>query len=157
MSMKAFLVLDHTVALDLDSPSKSWDGSDQDWFYIDSGVWVMRQGIIWDGATAVWDGAPDPANPHLPALWLSSLVHDLGYMFMDEEDFPYTRREIDVLFNQLMKRADFPLRIPYYLGVRWFGGIWNSIFDVYRRVFRRQRELPAHLSDYLETEISYIK
>lgn len=148
-----FLVLDEDIAVPL-GEDQSWDSADQDHFFIDNGVWCVSQGTIWDGATAVPDGSEHPDKPGYPALWLASLIHDLGYMYMDREDFPYTRREIDDLFIQLMKQVDFPFALIYYIGVRWFGGIWNTIFKTYRRVFNRERQLPAHLSDYTDTEMS---
>ena len=149
-----FLVLDEDIAIPISLNDRNWDGSDQDWFFIDSGVWYIKRGTIWDGATAVPDGRESPTKPGYPLLWLASLIHDLGYMFMCCDDFPYTRKEIDDIFMRLMKAVNFPLRQVYYLGVRIFGGVWERIFAAYRDIMKKERQLPGHLeADYEATEI----
>ena len=149
-----FLVLDEDIAIPISLNDRNWDGSDQDWFFIDSGVWYIKRGTIWDGATAVPDGGDSPTKPGYPLLWLASLIHDLGYMFMCEHDFPYTRKEIDKIFDQLMQKANFRFHDIYYLGVRWFGGIWERIFATYRRIMKKERQLPGHIGeDYHSTEV----
>ena len=149
-----FIVLDESIAVDLGPDDRNWDSSDQDWFYINNGVWYVNAGVIWDGATAVPDGGSHPDKPGYPLIWLATLIHDLGYMFMIEEDFPYTRKEIDKLFKRLMDEAGFSLSLIYFLGVRHFGGIWNFIFNIYRTIWHKERQLPAHLDEYTLTEIS---
>ena len=146
--MKEFLVLDVDTATDIGPKDRSWDSVDQNWFFINSGVWFIYKGTIWDGATAVPDGREDPNKEGYPILWLATLIHDLGYMFMHDPDFPYSRREIDDMFRDLMEQAGFKFTVVYYLGVRWFGGVWDDIFNTYRRVFNKERQLPAHISEY---------
>lgn len=72
----------------------------------------IREGYSWDGATCV----PDCG------LYLETLNHDTDYQFLQTEHFPFSRRECDDAFLDLMKLARFPLAIIYWRGVRMFGG-----------------------------------
>jgi len=153
---KIFLVLDENLAIPVGKKIVSWSDSTQDWFFIEDGVWFISLDTIWDGATGVPDGKEDPNKPGYPVLWKASLIHDLGYMFMEHEDFPYSRKEIDAIFLELMKDADFRCAFLYYLGVRSFGGAWNQLSMWYRVVLNTERQLPSHLSVYTRSEILVI-
>jgi len=76
----------------------------------------IKEGYSWDGATMV----PD-ACQHLPTL-----VHDATYQFRLTEHFPFSRRECDAAFLDLMKLAKFPLALVYWRGVRMFGGAFRG-------------------------------
>jgi hypothetical protein len=152
--MKDFLVLDQDIAVYIGPSGTNWDAGDQDWFYINDGYWIVQAGTIWDGATAVWDGGEHPNKPGFPLLWCSSLIHDLGYVFMLEDGFPYTKKEIDKIFMRLMEAEGFKFSLIYYYGVRIFGGIWNTLADCYRNSFNKERQLPAHLGEYEIIDIS---
>ena len=145
--IKNALILDENIALPMSDSDVCWYSSTQDWFFIENGIWVMSQGIIWDGATGVPDGDEDPNKPGYPKLWLASLVHDLGLAFLEEE-LPHTKKEIDKMFLVLMKRAGFKWRWVYYIGVRTFGTIWSHIFDFIQDKFHLERKLPSHISEY---------
>jgi hypothetical protein len=156
--MKDFLVLNEDIAVDIGPESKNWDSGYQDWFYIQNGFWFISHNTIWDGATLVPDGPEDPNKKGYPILWLASLIHDLGYMsYMDDEGFPYSRKEIDKIFKRLMKEANFKPYSIYYRGVRWFGGVWNSAFSWYRKTFNKPRTLPNNLYEYTPKELSIIQ
>lgn len=146
--MKDFLVLDSDVAVDIGPKNFNWDSGDQEWFYIQDGVWYIAKGTIWDGATLAPDGLEDPLHPSYPILWFPTLLHDLGYMALtDYDDFPYTRRQVDKLFLKYMTQVDFKYRKFYYRAVRWFGGVFSELGIWYRKIFNKQRNMPTHLSE----------
>jgi len=76
----------------------------------------IREGYSWDGATMV----PD-ACQHLP-----SMTHDALCQWRHTEHFPFSKREIDDAFLDLMKLAKFPLALVYWRGVRMFGWVFKS-------------------------------
>ena len=130
----------------------NWDSADKDWFFIDDGVWYIAKGVAWDGASGVPDGDEDPNKPGYPALWLASLIHDLGYMFMDEDDFPYSRFEIDQAFEYFMLEAGFKYTRVYFLAVRLFGGIWHTLYNAYRCITKQPRQYPTYVGETTERE-----
>ncbi len=153
--MKDFLVLDQDIAVTIGPENQSWDSGFQDWFFIHNGVWFVRENTIWNGATLVSDGPEDPNKKGYPILWKATLIHDLGYMaYIEEEDFPYSRKDIDKIFKRLMKEVDFKYYSIYYRGVRWFGGFWTSLISWYRKKFDKPRTLPNNLCEYEQSEIS---
>ena len=77
---------------------------------------TIAEGYSWDGATMV----PDCG------LYLETLVHDVLYQFRATEHFPFSRRECDDAFLDLMKLAKFPLALVYWRGVRMFGGAFRG-------------------------------
>jgi len=91
---------------------------------------TIREGYSWDGATLV----PDCK------LFLETINHDSDYQFRRTEHFPWTRRECDDAFLDLMKLGGVPpwLAITYWRGVRTFGGAfkaengeWSKILTIY--------------------------
>ena len=150
--MATVLILDEDLAIPINDESVNWDSGYQSWFFISEGVWYIQAGTMWDGATAVPDGKEDPDKPGYPILWLASLIHDLGYMGLDDDSFPLSRNEIDRLFRRFMKQSNFKYRKIYYFGVRYFGYIWNTVSMWYRKTFKIERSLPAHISDYSDNE-----
>ena len=75
----------------------------------------IRAGYSWDGATMVPDFC----------LFLETLFHDACYQFRHTQHFPFSRRECDDAFLDLMKLGKFPLAIVYWRGVRMFGGAFK--------------------------------
>lgn len=73
---------------------------------------TIAEDYSWDGATMVPDFG----------LYLETLVHDVFYQFRLTEHFPFSRRECDDAFLDLMKLARRRLAIIYWRGVRLFGG-----------------------------------
>lgn len=96
----------------------SWDGCTPklrifDWFYIG----------IPDGAMSDKTG--------LPKAYHASLVHDALYQFLSE-GVPYSRREADKMFLELLRETRFSLRWIYYLAVRTFGGFFHKFGRMFR-------------------------
>ena len=79
---------------------------------------TIREGYSWDGATAV----PDCG------LFLETLNHDTDCQFLHTEHFPFSKREIDDAFLDLMKLSSNPrlLSLLYWQGVRKFGWMFRS-------------------------------
>ena len=77
---------------------------------------TICEGYSWDGATIV----PDFCQ------MLATLVHDVLYQFRLTEHFPFSRRECDDAFLDLMKLDRFPLAVIYWRGVRMFGGAFKG-------------------------------
>lgn len=79
---------------------------------------LIREGYAWDGATCVPDFG----------LHLETLNHDSDYQFRRTEHFPFSRRECDDAFLDLMKLGNRPaiLAITYWRGVRVFGGSFKG-------------------------------
>lgn len=87
----------------------------------------------WDGCTpklcfldvliGIPDGAVDTGTGR-PKTYYASLVHDALYQFL-HDGLPYTRKDADRFFLQLMKETDFALRGLYYVAVRIFGHIFH--------------------------------
>lgn len=75
----------------------------------------IREGYSWDGATCVPDFG----------LYLDTLNHDTDYQFLRTEHFPFSRRECDDAFLDIIKLGGKPgLGMIYWRGVRMFGG-WH--------------------------------
>ena len=107
---------------------------DSRWLHISTtGVVTVKannqNGYAWDGCTPKWSllnlwivGVPDghvdyrTGKPH---TYFASLVHDVLYQYLDS--VPVQKADIDDLFFTMM--GDFKLRWPYYLAVRFFGGL----------------------------------
>ena len=142
-----FYILDEDLSVPIGCKKVSWYSNDQDWFFIESGVWWIKQFTIWDGVTLFWEGRPDPNKSGYPKTWLATLVHDLGRYYIDDPAFPYSRQEIDKFFYNLLRKAGSPLALPYYAGVVLFGGLWERLHGFYLTVTRREQRLPSHLSE----------
>lgn len=90
---------------------------------------TIREGYSWDGMTCV----PDLM------MYLEPLVHDALYQFRHTEHFPFSRRECDNAFLDLMKLAGFGLALVYWRGVRMFGGLtkpqngeWSKVITTHK-------------------------
>ena len=94
-----------------------------------SGNILVRKGYMWDGCSpkinlvfveiGTWDGDIN-LNTGKPETYYASLIHDVLYQFRDESDFPFTRKQIDNFFYELLK--NFKYKKVYYWSVRIFGG-----------------------------------
>ena len=151
-SLSKFYILDEDLAIPLGNKNVSWDSSSQDWFYISEGVWFMQAGIIWDGATFVPDGKESETKKGYPEIWLATLIHDLGRYSLEEGDFPYTGSEIHCFFYEQMKAVKSPLALPYFIGVKLFGGIWESAYRRFLALTGTKRRFPSHVDDENLTE-----
>lgn len=92
-------------------------------YEIVNGMWTVFPGYVWDGATWVPDGRADIVKPNLPVTWKATLIHDIGYEGLSKfgKTYPYTRKQIDMLFRDKLKEVNFKYTNLYYWGVRKFG------------------------------------
>jgi hypothetical protein len=112
------------------------------------GTMTVFSGYIWDGATAVPTGKYLTNTSHLPVVsltskgvpseWYATLRHDVCYESMHEVDangqsFPYSRAEIDKQFYIDLQTNKFRYSKLYYYGVKWFGGIYSWLGQLFRR------------------------
>jgi hypothetical protein len=75
-------------------------------------VLTIHSGYAIDGASGA------PLDEH---ILLEVFLHDLFYQFGQCTGAPWTRRQADQLFLQLMRLHNFPLARTYYHAVRFFG------------------------------------
>ena len=99
-----------------------------------SGYLVVEQYYSWDGCSPKFTvfgkvfGTPDgKIVKGLPKTYYASLVHDVLYQNLENKNNPFNRKEIDLLFLYLLRVNDFHAAGLYYLGVRWFGGIYHKL------------------------------
>jgi hypothetical protein len=87
--------------------------------YIKNAVLRIFKGYEWDGCTPKFDlfgkliGIPD-----FKGTYNSSLVHDFLIEFHDQHSL--TRKEIDYIFEDIMRDEEFKLRWIYSTGVHLF-------------------------------------
>jgi hypothetical protein len=55
-----------------------------------------------------------------PKTHYASLVHDVFYQYL--EYVPVSKKEIDLLFYDMLRETEFPLAWFYYMAVVYFGG-----------------------------------
>jgi hypothetical protein len=143
-------ILDQNVVWDSGIRGIDWESDEFPWLIIDDGHWFISCGVCWDGATGVPDGPEDPNKKGFPISWLATLIHDIGYLMLQaDEDFPYSRKQIDLFFKQLLKEARFKLYNLYYFGVRVFGGLWSRLSVWFNKIFNvGPRRRPIFIEDY---------
>lgn len=90
---------------------------------------TIREGYSWNGATC----APDLD------LFLETLFHDIGLQFIKTQHFPFSKREWDAGFLDLMKLVRFKLKYIYWQAVRKFGwlflghnGEWSKVLTTHK-------------------------
>jgi len=69
-------------------------------------------------------------NGALPQTYFASMVHDALYQYFYE--LPYTRKQMDDTFHEMLKASGFKHAGLYYLGVRLFGGVSKWIGRTFR-------------------------
>lgn len=88
---------------------------------------VLR-GFSWDGASPKikflnwFIGTPDGRKNQ---LMIPTLIHDILYQNFEKQ--PLSRKTIDLIFYELMKKQDWKLSFIYYLAVRIFGKIYHTM------------------------------
>ncbi len=97
---------------------------------------TVTQGYRWNGCSPkfyAFDlvlGVPDGITHSIsgrPKTYEASLIHDALYQFL-KTDAPYSRKEADACFLQLMTSSDFALRYLYWAVVRVFGWLfWHGM------------------------------
>lgn len=81
----------------------------------------------WDGASPklkvgpFWIGTPD-----FMCNTRGTCVHDALYQFMHVDHFPYSRKDADTVFYNLMRDDGFKLLGTYHGAVRLFGGVFRN-------------------------------
>jgi len=135
-----FLILDENIVWDSGRRGINWYPSDDDeaiGFVIENGYWYISKGWSWDGATMAPEGPEDPLKEGYPLIWLATLGHDLGIYFLNEEDdFPYSKADVDRAFFSIMLKRNSKLSYIYYWAVRIFGGL----FHIFSKTFRKHKE-----------------
>jgi len=109
------------------------------------GCITVFAGYTWDGASpkfriknkvyGTWDGyiVHDTFGSDLsrlfedgePQLYYPTLIHDLLYRHLHQS--PYSRRQADQLFLNMMREVGFKYAKAYYLAVRWLGGVYMRL------------------------------
>ena len=128
------LTLTQSITWDSGKRNVNWE-SDDGYLIILNGRWNIKYGFNWNGASGVPDGSTidDYSIPVLssttkvPITWLASLIHDASYTYMDDANFPYTRKELDIYFRQLLKDCGFKYSNLYWWGVRKLGKLFHTI------------------------------
>ncbi len=94
------------------------------------------RGYAWDGCTPKWnflhitwgifDGNTYRFGPgdYKPRTYYASMVHDVLYQY--KRCAPVTRKEADLIFLEMLLKADFLWAQVYYIGVRMFGWIFRG-------------------------------
>jgi len=100
-----------------------------------NGQIVIKSGYVWDGCTFKFNifdliiiGTPDGVinfDNGKPKTYYASLIHDSLYQFMNDKKMPFSRKEMDKIFFELMVETNFKMRYVYYFAVRWFAWIWH--------------------------------
>jgi len=99
-----------------------------------SGQLKIKKDYSWDGCSIkinifdlFWIGTPDgliDTKTGKPITYYASMVHDSLYQFKHNLNNPFTRKEIDIIFLDILKEAKFKLRYIYYAIVRLVGWIF---------------------------------
>lgn len=105
------------------------------------GTIVVKENYCWDGCTPKFNfidisfGVPDGiTNPDTlkPKCYYASLVHDALCQFILSE-LPLSKRQVDGIFYDLLKRSEFKPRYIYWVFVRIFGYLFLLIDKMFRR------------------------
>jgi hypothetical protein len=118
--MKYKYVLEQDYTYQSDIIGKRFTGVDggRIWLEIyENGTIVVSKGYAWDGTTL---------SPDFKSTYYASLLHDALYQFLNRGN-PLSRKEIDCIFRDIMKRDGFKLAGLYYGAVRAFGGIFVKL------------------------------
>lgn len=92
-----------------------------------------KDGYAWDGCSPKINfldfiiGTPDGRfdfQTEQPITYYASLIHDALYQYKSK--VPISRREADILFRIILKRARFKWAYLYYFFVRLFGGFYGK-------------------------------
>ena len=102
-----------------------------------NGDFLISAGYSWDGCSPklakignFWIGVPDGRiNPETGKhqAYFATLIHDILYQFKHKDHMPFSRREMDKFFYQLLKESNFRFTKLYFWAVRLLGGIWSKI------------------------------
>ena len=112
--------------------------------YSDGRIEIPKE-YTWDGCTPKFNildifiiGTPDgiiSRETGKPKTYFASMIHDALYQYYKWQTI--SRKEIDLLFLQMMRENEFKLAILYYIAVWIFGRFFASKKDskVYQIIF----------------------
>ncbi|MEN8825790.1 MAG: hypothetical protein ABF273_05485 [Wenyingzhuangia sp.] len=111
---------------------------------------AQEQGYSWDGCSPKWkilgkiigtpDGRIDPKT-NKPKTYYASMFHDAIYQYKNTQAMKISRKEADLIFLIMLKKAKFRFWRVYYLGVRIGGGFYGK----WRTT---SSQLPIEVSEY---------
>jgi len=127
------------VSITTNLKNRSFNG---DWLAIhpDGQVTIKsssHKGYAWDGCSPKFNflditfGTPDGKLDYKtvkPITYYASMFHDAIYQYKSDVNLCISRKEADILFYLLLKKAKFKLAYVYYFFVRvfgWFYGKWH--------------------------------
>lgn len=100
----------------------------------------------WDGCSPkikvmdwVYLGTPDGTMDWAtgkPVTWEASMIHDALYQFRQHADMPFTRRDMDEIFRDILRQKGFSLSTIYFWGVRLFGSAYSACSGSLRRLWK---------------------
>lgn len=106
---------------------------------IDRNVWYIVTGFKYDGCSNVSSGPKYPKPELLPVkslteqpigiLWFACLIHDIGYKYLIEDDFPFNKDQVDKFLELLCRQARWKYSKLYYIGVSILG--WGALLKKY--------------------------
>lgn len=73
------------------------------------------------------DGRVLPSTGY-PITLRAALIHDI--LYATTNDIP--RKQVDIIFRDILLEDGFDLAYPYYWAVRLFGGFWTLAVDLWR-------------------------
>lgn len=101
-------------------------------FTIYGNCMTISEGFSWDGCSPKFRvfgkilGTPDGRIVNgKPITYEASMVHDALYRYLGK--LPFTRKKIDKIFYELLKRKNFKYAGLYYFMVRRFGGVYHEL------------------------------
>ena len=83
-------------------------------YTIISGLMGIKKGFKWNGANFAHDGKRIQGKPQ---TWKATCLHDV---MIQDKNCPFSRKEIDLMFLDQMRKDSFPFAYIYYLAVRIF-------------------------------------
>lgn len=111
---------------------------------------AQEHGYAWDGCSPKWkisgkifgtpDGRIDPKTKK-PITYYASMFHDAIYQYKNAQTMKISRKEADLIFLIMLKKAKFRFWRIYYLGVRIGGGFYGK----WRTT---SSQLPVEVSEY---------
>lgn len=99
------------------------------------GTITVKKDYAWDGCSPklnilglFWIGIPDGAlDEGKPATYYATLVHDALGQFCEENDYPFDRRQRDLIFKEMLEQKHFKLSLIYYLAIKIFGSLYSAL------------------------------
>ena len=88
---------------------------------------VVPANYAWDGASPKWKLGPFwLGTPDTPCTARATCIHDVLYQFLHVDKFPYSRKDADTTFFNLLRDDGFKIKGIYHGAVRMFGSLARS-------------------------------